>query len=190
MDDAVRTQLESRVHKIEEGHYELASSMESISKDMHILSATLVELKDVMKSLASREVEFQLFKQKTDQNVGILWNKFDELKVLDKEVVDKMEERTDKLVEGEVDNLTESVNKNFRYTLWMIGSMLGLFLMYVAYMDVKFTTIGDSATKVEQISVANDSQLKTLQTQNRDLYFDVKEIRKTQQDTMQSLIAK
>ena len=63
MDEAVRIQLESRMHKVEEGHYELAASMESISRDMHVLSATLVELKDVMKSLASRETEFQLFRQ-------------------------------------------------------------------------------------------------------------------------------
>ncbi len=188
MDDAARAQLENRVHRIEEGHYELSSSMESISKDMHILSATLVELKDVMKSLASREVEFQLFKQKTDQNVDILWNKFDELKVLDKEVVEKLEERTDKLVAGEVGTLQVTVDKNFRYTLWMVSAMLGLFLAYVTYMDVKFSAIGDSSEKIERLVVANDSQLKTLQVQNRDLYFDVKEIRKTQQDTMQSLI--
>ena len=63
MDDAVILQIENRVHKIEKGHYELASSMESISKDMHVLSDTLVELKDVMKTLAMRETEFQLFRQ-------------------------------------------------------------------------------------------------------------------------------
>lgn len=190
MDDAIRTQLENRVHKIEEGHYELSSSMESISKDMHILSATLVELKDVMKSLANREIEFQLFKQKTDQNIGILWDKFDDLKALDKEVVDKLEERTDKLVEDEVEKLSDAADKNFRYTLWMIGAMLGLFLTYVAYMDTKFTDIGDSTARVEKITTANDSQLKTMQVQTRDLFYDVKEIRKTQQDTMQSLIRK
>lgn len=188
MDDAVRSQLEHRVHKIEEGHYELSSSMESISKDMHILSATLVELKDVMKSLANRELEFQLFKQKTEQNVDILWNKFDELKVLDKEVVGKLEDRTTKLVTTEVAELTTTINKNFQYTLWMIGTMLGLFLTYVAYMDVKFTAIGDSTSKVEKITTANDNQLKVVQVQTRDLYFDVKELRKTQQDTVRSLI--
>jgi len=188
MDDTVRTQLESRVHKIEEGHHELSSSMESISKDMHILSATLVELKDVMKSLASSELEFQLFRQKTDQNVGILWDKFDELKALDKDVVEKMEEHADKLVDAEVTALITAINKYFQYTLWMVGAMLGLFLTYVAYMDVKFTTIGNSTSKVEKITTANDNQLKAMQVQTRDLYFDVKEIRKTQQETMQALI--
>lgn len=188
MDDAVRTQLENRVHKIEEGHYELSSSMESISKDMHILSATLVELKDVMKSLASREIEFQLFKQKTDQSVGILWDKFDELKSLDKEVVEKLEVRTDKLIASEVIGLTTAINKNFQYSLWMIGTMLGLFFTYVAYMDIKFTAIGDSSANIEKITTANDNQLKVMQVQTRDLYFDVKELRKAQQDTVRSLI--
>lgn len=69
MDEAVRVQLENRVHKIEEGHYELAASMESISKDMHVLSNTLVELKDVMKTLAMRETEFQLFRQEFQSHV-------------------------------------------------------------------------------------------------------------------------
>lgn len=63
MDDAVILQIENRVHKIEKGHYELTSSMKSMSKDMHVLSNTLVELKDVMKTLAMRETEFQLFRQ-------------------------------------------------------------------------------------------------------------------------------
>lgn len=69
MDEAVRVQLENRVHKIEEGHYELAASMESISKDMHVLSNTLVELKDVMKTLAIRETEFQLFRQEFQSHI-------------------------------------------------------------------------------------------------------------------------
>lgn len=188
MDDVIRRQLENRVHKIEEGHHELSSSMESISRDMHILSATLVELKDVMKSLASREVDFQLFKQKTDQNMGILWDKFDELKALDKVVVDKLEDRMDKLVDGEVAKVTTATNKNFQYTLWMVGTMLGLFLTYVAYMDVKFTAIGESTANVEKITTANDNQLQTVRVQTRDLYYDVKELRKVQQDTMQALI--
>lgn len=179
-----------RVHKIEEGHYELAASMESISKDMHIFSATLVELKDVMKSMANIEVEFQLFKQKTDQNIDTLWRRFDELKVLDKEVVAKLDTEISKKIEDEVGILTESINKNFRYTLWMVGTMLSLFLAYVAYMDVKFSALGDNLTKVEQASNNTSTKLDTISVQSRDLYFDVKELRKNQQDTLQAIVNK
>lgn len=188
MDEAVRVQLENRVHKIEEGHYELVTSMESISKDMHILSATLVELKDVMKSLANREVDFQLFKQKTDQSINTLWHRFDELKALDKEATDKIEKTINTHITEEVEVLQEEINTNFRYTLWMVGTMFSLFLAYVTYMDVKFSGLNDSASKIEQTVISNDEKLKNVQTQTRDLYFDVKELRKNQQDMTQKMI--
>lgn len=188
MDYAVILQMENRVHKIEKGHYELASSMESISKDMHILSTTLVELKNVMKSLANREVDFQLFKQKTDQSLSTLGHRFDELKVLDKESTAKIETVINNHIEEEAEILKDEINTNFRYTLWMVGSMFSLFIAYVAYMDVKFTSLGDSTAKIEQTMISNDERLKGVQVQARDLYFDVKELRKNQETLTQQMI--
>jgi len=173
MDDAVRTQLENRVHKIEEGHYELSSSMESISKDMHVLSTTLVELKDVMKSLAQRDVEFQLFKQKTDQNVDLLFDDIRELKANDKQSPADIE----KMVDMKLEDTNKIIATNFKYILIALGAAFSLSVSYIAYMDFKFDNNGESLSKIENIVVANDEKLKSNQTQVRDLYFDVKEIR-------------
>jgi hypothetical protein len=166
MEDAVRQQLENRVHKIEEGHYELSSSMELISKDMTILSTTLVELKDIMKALANRDIEFQLFKQKTAQEVTSLSSD----------------------VYEEIKAIHTASSTNFVYTISMISVMFGLFIAYVAYMDLKFGRIEANSAVVERLVILNDEKLKSTQVQTRDLYFDVKEVRKNQGYLTNSMI--
>lgn len=68
--------VEAKVHKLEQKLEEIVEDvidskqvLVSISKDMHVMSQSSIEMKDAVKKLLETEVKFQLHAQKMDQSV-------------------------------------------------------------------------------------------------------------------------
>ena len=188
--------LESKVEKLEEridylGNdvVESKQALSSIAKDIHAMSQTSARMENALTKLLETEVKFQLHAQKTEQNHSVhseliskLFTSVDDLKKCT--TSDKVESHTEltKIVADESKEIREIAAQNFKYTLMMVGSLFGLFLSYVAYSDYKFDAVMDKIDEYAPVIITTDADQKAMKVQLRDIYFDIKEVKKDIKD--------
>jgi chromosome segregation ATPase len=82
--------LEFRINTTEKGLTDLSASMGTISKDMHLMSSTLVELKEIMKAVSQKDLQFELFRQEFSNHAHVEERMFNEFKEQVKEIDKKI----------------------------------------------------------------------------------------------------
>lgn len=66
--EAVVSKLTNKLEVLEDEIYDSKSVLNSISKDIHVMSQTSIEMKDAIKKLLETEVKFQLHAQEVKQS--------------------------------------------------------------------------------------------------------------------------
>lgn len=129
--------LEFRVGSAEKGLNDLSASMGTISKDMHLMSSALVELKEIMKAVSRKDLQFELFRQEFSNHAHVEERMFLEFKEQVKEIDKKIPAMEQSLEKAylRIDNLEISlkeVKADIKKGVWMIVGTVIVSLLTLA----------------------------------------------------------
>ena len=100
--------IETRVTKVEEGQLEMSQALKDFSKDFHQLTATLGEVKDVLKQMSKTETEFALFRQEFKSHAD-----------REEETFKRIHERIDESNKTQ-DKRIDAIERNLNKGMWTV----------------------------------------------------------------------
>lgn len=136
------TGIEDRVAKVEEGQATLTQSLRDFSKDFHQLSATLIEVKDVLKQMSKTETEFALFRQEFRSHA-------------------KEEEDTFKRIHSRIDEVVEDVDSGITPSLLklVLGVAASILISFLSWLTL---TVNSMDKRSAEADVRHDQVLDSM----------------------------